>query len=204
MIQGRISGESRVAGSAIHMRGLSIQSTNLADVKIIVPPRYQDSRGCFCESYNKRALAAAGIVLEFVQDNYSLSAKRGVVRGLHFQVNPFAQDKLIRVVRGAIFDVAVDLRPASLTWGRHVSALLSADEGNQILVPKGYAHGFCTLEPNTEVAYKVTSYYAREHERGLLWNDPELGIAWPITPAEAILSDRDRHFPRLADLRDNS
>lgn len=191
-----------MASSAALKRELDIQVTAIPDVKVIVPLRHLDNRGCFCESYNKRALAAAGIELEFVQDNYSLSVERGVVRGLHYQVYPFAQDKLVRVVRGAVFDVAVDLRKGSPTFGRSVSVVLSAAEGKQILVPKGFAHGFCTLEPNTEVAYKVTGYYSRDHERGLLWNDPALGIAWPITPLEAMLAERDRLSPRFADLQD--
>lgn len=191
-----------MASSTALKSELDIQATAIPDVKVIVPRRYADSRGYFCESYNKRTLAAAGIELEFVQDNYSLSVEPGVVRGLHYQIHPCAQDKLVRVVRGAVFDVVVDLRKASPTFGRSVSIVLSAAEGNQLLVPKGFAHGFCTLEPNTEVAYKVTDYYSREHERGLLWNDPALGIAWPISPKEAILAERDLRFPRFADLHD--
>jgi dTDP-4-dehydrorhamnose 3,5-epimerase len=161
-----------------------------------------DHRGFFSETYNKKAYVALGINLDFIQDNHSLSVERGVIRGLHFQVAPFAQDKLVRVVHGSVFDVAVDLRRGSPTFGQHVSVILSQNEWNQILVPKGFAHGICTLEPNTEVIYKVTSYYAPEHDRGLLWSDPALGITWPISPDEAILSDKDKRQPRLSELKE--
>ena len=167
---------------------------------MLILGKYGDHRGFFSEVYNKRALAEAGIDIEFVQDNHSLSAEKGTVRGLHFQTPPFAQDKLVRVVRGAVFDVAVDLRRESPTYGRHVSMVLSAETWNQILVPIGFAHGFMTLEPDTEVVYKVSGYYAPDHDKGLLWNDPALGIAWPIPEARAILSDKDRRQPRLAEL----
>ena len=167
---------------------------------MLKPKKHGDHRGFFSEVYNKRALAEAGIDIEFVQDNHSLSAEKGTVRGLHFQTPPFAQDKLVRVVRGAVFDVAVDLRRESPTYGRHVSVVLSAETWNQILVPIGFAHGFMTLEPDTEVIYKVSGYYAPDHDKGLLWNDPALGIAWPIPETEAILSDKDRRQPRLAEL----
>ena len=135
-----------------------------------------------------------------MQDNHSLSAEKGVVRGLHFQVPPFAQDKLVRVVRGSVFDAAVDLRRGSPTYGKHVSVVLSAEEWNQILVPIGFAHGLMTLEPDTEVIYKVSNYYSAEHDKGLLWNDPALGIEWPVAEDEAILSAKDKVQPRLADL----
>ncbi len=135
-----------------------------------------------------------------MQDNHSLSAKKGVVRGLHFQVPPFAQDKLVRVVRGSMFDVAVDPRPGSPTYGKHVSVVLLAEAWNQILVPIGFAHGFMTLESDTEVIYKVSNDYAPDHDKGILWNDPDLGIVWAIPEGEAILSDWDRTQPRLAEL----
>ena len=181
-------------------RPVRIEESSIPAVKTLVPKKYGDHRGFFSEVYNKQALAEAGIEIEFLQDNHSLSAERGTVRGLHFQIPPFAQDKLVRVVRGAVFDVAVDLRRSSATYGRHVSAVLSADAWNQILVPIGFAHAFMTLEPDTEVIYKVSEYYAPDHDKGLLWNDPALGIAWPISETEAILSDKDRRQPRLAEL----
>ena len=177
-----------------------VSATEIADVKMIVPRIYRDHRGFFSETYNKAELQTLGAKLEFVQDSHSLSMKRGVVRGLHFQIPPFAQDKLVRVTRGAIFDVAVDLRRGSPTYGKHVARVISATDWNQILVPIGFAHGFCTLVPYTEVIYKVTNYYSPEHDRGLLWNDPDLEIAWPIQEEESILSDKDRHHPRLSQL----
>ncbi|HZO99772.1 MAG TPA: dTDP-4-dehydrorhamnose 3,5-epimerase [Terriglobia bacterium] len=181
---------------------MEIIPTEIPDVKLIRPHKYGDHRGFFSETYNKKELAERGIDLDFLQDNHSLSVAKGVVRGLHFQIPPFAQDKLVRVIHGAIFDVAVDIRRGSPTFGRHVSAVLSVDNWTQILVPKGFAHGFCTLEPNTEVIYKVTDYYAPQFDRGILWNDPELGIVWPISDAEATLSDKDRMQPRFSELRD--
>lgn len=181
---------------------MQIIQTAIAEVKILVPRRFTDARGIFCETYSKRALAAAGIGLDFVQDNHSISLERGVVRGLHFQIPPFAQDKLVRVVRGSVLDVAVDIRRGSPTFGKHVGTILSADNWQQMLVPAGFAHGFCTLEANTEVLYKVTRFYSPEHDRGLLWNDPDLGIAWPVSPEEAKLSDKDLKHPRLRDAKD--
>src|SRR5258705_75276 len=144
---------------------MEVTPTAIADVKRLKPKKFGDHRGFFSETYNKQTLAKAGITLDFVQDNHSLSAQRGVVRGLHFQLPPFGQDKLLRVVRGRVFDVAVDLRRSSPTFGKHVTAELSADNWTQILVPIGFAHGFVTLEENTEVIYKVTSYYAPTHDR---------------------------------------
>lgn len=178
---------------------MRVEALNIPAVKILAPGKHGDDRGFFSETYNKKALAAAGVRLEFVQDNHSFSAAKGTVRGLHFQTPPFAQDKLVRVVRGAVFDVAVDLRRDSPTYGRHVSATLSATAWNQILVPIGFAHGLMTLEPDTEVIYKVSDYYAPKHDHGLLWNDPALGIEWPLAEHAAILSDKDRAQPRFAD-----
>lgn len=175
-------------------------ATEIADVKLIVPRIHRDHRGFFSETYNRADLAALGVNLDFVQDNHSLSVERGVVRGLHFQVPPFAQDKLVRVIRGSVFDVAVDIRQGSATYGRHVARVISATDWNQFLVPAGFAHGFCTLEANTEVIYKVTNYYSLEHDRGVLWNDSDLGIAWPIGESEVILSDKDKKQPRFRDL----
>lgn len=179
---------------------LTVESLAIPEVKIIRPRKHGDARGFFSETYAKKAFAEAGIDLDFVQDNHAFSATKGTVRGLHFQSAPFAQDKLVRVVRGSILDVAVDLRRASPTYGKHVSAVISADEWNQILVPVGFAHGLLTLEPDTEVLYKVTNYYAPQHDLGLLWNDPALGIAWPVSEADAVLSAKDKAQPRLADL----
>jgi dTDP-4-dehydrorhamnose 3,5-epimerase len=179
---------------------LLVMATEIADVKLIVPRIHRDHRGFFSETYNKVQLEALGANREFVQDNHSLSVERGVVRGLHFQIPPFAQDKLVRVIRGSVFDVAADIRRGSPTYGKHVARVISAADWNQFLVPVGFAHGFCTLEANTEVIYKVTNYYSPEHDRGVLWNDPDLGIAWPITEAEAILSEKDRELPRFCEL----
>jgi len=178
---------------------MKITETDLPGVKLVAPPRFSDQRGFFSETYNKRALAAAGVELDFVQDNHSLSREKGVVRGLHFQVPPFAQDKLIRVIHGAVFDVVVDVRRSSPTFGRHLALVLQADAWRQLLVPAGFAHGFATLEPNTEIAYKVTNYYSPKHDRGILWNDPALGIPWPVSPREAVLSAKDRHHPPLGE-----
>jgi len=178
---------------------MDVYPTAIPDVKLIRTKVFRDPRGWFSETYNKQAWARAGIELEFVQDNHSFSMEKGVVRGLHFQAQPFGQDKLIRVVRGAVFDVAVDLRCRSPTFGQHVSVILNAEESKQLLVPLGFAHGFCTLEPNTEVIYKVTQYYSPSHERGVLWNDSGVGISWPVTESGALLSQKDRRLPRFAD-----
>lgn len=179
---------------------MEVRSTAIPEVKLVKPRKHGDHRGFFSETYNKKELAEAGIALDFVQDNHSLSVEKGVIRGLHFQIPPFAQDKLVRVIRGSVFDVAVDLRKSSPTFGKHVSAIVSAEEWNQILVPIGFAHGFCTLEPNTEVIYKVTNYYAPDCDRGVLWNDPQLEISWPVSEREVILSDKDKRQPRFAEL----
>lgn len=182
---------------------MEVISTDIPDIKVIRPRKHSDHRGFLSETFKKRDLAEAGVDLDVVQDNHSLSASRGTVRGLHFQMPPFAQAKLIRVLKGAIWDVAVDLRRASPTFGRHVGAVLSAENWDQLLVPAGFAHGFCTLEPDTEILYKLSEYYAPEYDAGILWNDPDLGIDWPISEQEVILSDKDRHLPRLRDVRDS-
>lgn len=168
-------------------------------VKLVRPERRSDPRGYFVETWNRKALADAGIDVNFVQDNSSYSKSAGTVRGLHYQRPPREQAKLVRVARGSAFDVAVDLRRSSPTFGRHVAALLTAEGGEQLFIPAGFAHGFCTLEPDTEVAYKVSDFYSREHDAGVLWNDPEIGIAWPLDGREPVLSERDRGHPRLAD-----
>ena len=177
-----------------------MSSLTLSDIKVLSPKKHGDRRGLFSEVYNKRAFAQAGYEIEFVQDNHSFSMDKGTVRGLHFQAPPVAQHKLVRVVRGSVFDVAIDLRRRSATYGLHASVVLSADAWNQVLIPIGFAHGLMTLEPNTEVVYKVSDYYAPEHDRGLLWNDPELGIQWPLPVEDAVLSDKDQRHPRLAEL----
>jgi len=178
---------------------MQIEPSPIPDVKILTPKKHGDARGFFSETYNRRTLTELGIGVEFVQDNHSLSAEQHVVRGLHFQIPPHAQGKLVRVVRGSILDVAVDIRRASPTFGQHISVILSAKNWKQIYVPPGFAHGFATLEPNTEVVYKVTDYYAPECDRGLLWNDPAIGINWGAAAQAAILSDRDKKHPCLAD-----
>ena len=155
-------------------------------------------RGFFSETYNRRDFAALGIGLEFVQDNQALSGPAGTVRGLHYQLAPAAQSKLVRVTRGRIFDVAVDIRRGSPTFGKFASSELSADEWNQLYIPAGFAHGYCTLTADTEVIYKVSDYYTPVHERAIRWNDPAIGIPWPIGEAAAIISDRDRQSPLLA------
>lgn len=177
-----------------------VEPLAIPEVKRIVPRVIRDDRGYFSETYNYRALAEAGLDIAFVQDNQSLSRAKGVVRGLHFQAPPHAQGKLVRVLKGAIFDVAVDIRHGSPTFGRHVSATLSAENAAQLWVPPGFAHGFCTIEPDTEVLYKVTDYYAPDCDLGIKWDDPDLGIAWPLSAADAILSERDKSHLRLSEM----
>jgi len=172
----------------------------ISSVKLITPKRFGDSRGYFSEVYSKRDLAAAGIPDEFVQDNVSLSAKAGTIRGLHFQKPPHAQAKLVRVLRGRILDVAVDMRRSSPTYGQHVAVELSSENGAQLYVPVGFAHAFCTLEPDTEVIYKVSSYYAPQSDAGVIWSDPDLAIQWPVEAANVVLSDKDASLPYLRDL----
>jgi len=162
--------------------------------------RFGDARGHFAETYSRRDFAALGIAEKMVQDNHSLSAPRGTVCGLHFQLPPRAQGKLVRVLRGRILDVALDIRTGSASFGRHVAMEFSAENGLMLYVPVGFAHGFATLEPDTEVAYKVSDTYAPDCDRGLAWDDPALGIDWGIATGDAVLSDKDRRHPRLADL----
>lgn len=179
---------------------MEIRETAIAGVRILRPAQHRDARGFFSEVYSEAALAAHGITARFVQDNHSLSLMHGTVRGLHFQIAPFVQAKLVRVTKGAILDVAVDLRRGSPSFGRHAAVQLSAAEWNQLFVPEGFAHGFCTIEPDTEVTYKVNRPYSAAHDRGLLWNDPALAIPWPVGAGEALLSERDRRHPPLAEL----
>lgn len=178
---------------------VEVRPLGLPGVFEIVPKKFGDERGFFSETYNAQALARHGIELAFVQDNHSLSAAVGVLRGLHYQLPPRAQDKLVRVVAGRILDVAVDIRRGSPTFAQWVALEVSAEKWNQILVPAGYAHGFVTLEPNTEVVYKVTDYYSPEHDRSIRFDDPEIGISWPFAPDQLRLSDKDRAAPLLAD-----
>jgi dTDP-4-dehydrorhamnose 3,5-epimerase len=177
---------------------LKVERLGIPDVLLLTPPRFGDSRGFFSETFNTRRFAAAGIDQPFVQDNQSRSARRGVLRGLHCQIAPSAQGKLLRVVKGTVWDVAVDIRHGSPSFGRHVAAELSAENWSQIWIPAGFLHGFCTLTPDTEVIYKVTADYDPAAERGVIWNDPDLAIPWPLAPEEVLLSDKDAKLPRLA------
>ena len=179
---------------------MDIRKTKLSGVLIFTPKRIGDDRGFFSESWNRRQMQAVGIDLDFVQDNHSLSRQVGTLRGLHFQAPPNAQGKLVRCGRGAIYDVAVDIRAGSVTYGAWVGYTLSAENGHQLYVPPGFAHGFMTLEPDSEIIYKCTDYYAPETEGSLLWNDPDIGIDWPLD-VQAILSEKDAQAPRLKDFK---
>ena len=171
----------------------------MAPVKLISPRRFGDERGWFVETYNSEKYALLGVGVQFKQDNHSLSRSPWVLRGLHFQTPPRGQDKLVRCVRGRIWDVAVDVRKHSPTFGQWVAAELSAENGHQLFVPVGFAHGFLTLEPDTEVEYKVSDLYEPECDGGLIWNDPTLAVAWPLDGAAPVLSDKDTRLPALAD-----
>lgn len=179
---------------------MQIDTTTLAGVRILTPTRFGDARGFFSESWNKARLAEQGIEINFVQDNHSLSAAKGTVRGLHFQTPPHAQAKLVRCGRGALLDVAVDIRVGSASYGQWVGVELSAQNGRQLLVPEGFAHGFVTLTDDTEIIYKCSDYYAPDCDRALRFDDPEIGIDWGVTRTTAVLSDKDAAAPALADL----
>jgi len=179
---------------------LRIEPQSIPGVFAFTPKRFGDARGYFTETFRADVFAAHAPGVSFVQDNQSLSAEAGTIRGLHFQTPPFAQAKLIRVLAGAILDVAVDIRQGSPAYGRHVAMRLDAGTGTQLYVPAGFAHGFCTLEPGTLIAYKVSAYYSAANDRGLAFDDPALGIAWPVAADKAVLSAKDRAQPRLADL----
>jgi dTDP-4-dehydrorhamnose 3,5-epimerase len=172
---------------------------DIPDVIVFTQKRFQDARGFFTELYSAKALEQQGIRDVFVQDNFSLSTAVGTIRGLHFQAPPHSQAKLVRVSRGRIVDIALDLRTSSPTYGMHACCEISSDEGSQIYIPHGFAHGFCTLEPNTEVVYKVSDYYAPEAEGGILWSDPALDIAWPVSDDAATVSEKDAALPLLKD-----
>jgi dTDP-4-dehydrorhamnose 3,5-epimerase len=178
---------------------MQIEETAIPAVKIVTPRKHGDARGFFSEVYNKAAWEKAGLRFDFVQDNHSFSAAVGTLRGLHFQTPPFAQDKLLRVARGRILDVTVDIRRSSPTFGRHVAVELSAENWRQLLVPIGFAHGFVTLEPDTEVLYKTTAVYSPANDRGLAWDDPDIAIRWPLPAGGAMLSEKDKRWPRLKD-----
>lgn len=173
----------------------------LNGASLLEPVVHGDNRGFFMESYNEDLFKQNGINYNFIQDNHSLSSEPGVLRGLHYQLNPKAQTKLIRVLTGAIYDVIVDIRKSSPTFCQWFGVILSEHNHRQLLVPKGFAHGFCTLVPNTQVLYKVDEYYSPEHDRGILWNDPALGIDWPMS--NLILSDKDQRHPLLKDAEIN-
>lgn len=179
---------------------IAVRPLDLPGVLEIVPVRRADARGHFTETYKKSEWAAAGIDVDFVQDNVSFSADRFTLRGLHYQTEPKAQAKIVRVIRGRVWDVAVDIRPDSESFGRWVGLELSAERGNQIYIPAGFAHGFLTLEPDVEAAYKASAEYSPAHDTGLAWDDPDLAVAWPLGGAAPVLSDKDRRQPRLAEI----
>jgi len=181
---------------------MEARHTQIKDVIVLTPKKHGDHRGFFSETFNKDMLADVGIKDEFVQDNHSHSASAGVIRGLHYQVGNAAQAKLVRVVRGAIYDIALDIRKSSPTFGKWVGEVISAANWKQIYVPVGFAHGFSVLEPDTEVIYKVTTYYSPKDERGIRFNDPLLGIDWKVTSGNEILSDRDMKHPVLNNVVD--
>ena len=178
---------------------MKVEALAIPAVKLLTPRKFGDARGFFSETWQQERYAGAGIPGPFIQDNHALSTQRGVVRGLHLQVPPSAQGKLLRVVRGAVWDVAVDVRHGSPTFGKFVAAELSAENWQQIWVPAGFLHGYCTLTEVTEVIYKVSGPYDRAAERGVIWNDPNLALPWPVAPGAALLSDKDKVLPRFAD-----
>lgn len=174
---------------------MRLSPLGLDGAAILEPVVHGDHRGFFMESYNERIMQQLGVKYDFVQDNQSLSVEPGILRGLHYQLNPKSQTKLVRVLTGAIYDVILDIRRSSPTFGQWVGVILSEYNKRQLLVPKGFAHGFCTLIPNTQVLYKVDEYYSPENDRGILWNDPALAIDWPVS--EPLLSDKDGRHPTL-------
>lgn len=178
---------------------MKIETTAILDCVIITPPKFGDERGFFSETYNAQKLAQEGIEIDFVQDNHSMSAAIGTLRGLHYQAPPFAQDKLVRVIHGRVLDVAVDVRKASPTYGQHIAVELSAENGKQLLVPKGFLHGFITLEENTEFLYKVSNYYSAECDGSIRFDDPDLGIDWGMDASALTLSDKDKKAPSFKD-----
>ncbi|NPD21314.1 dTDP-4-dehydrorhamnose 3,5-epimerase [Alterinioella nitratireducens] len=179
---------------------MQIEDTRLSGVKILTPRRFGDARGFFCESWNRQTMAAHGLTYDFVQDNHSFSTQVGTLRGLHFQAPPHAQDKLVRCGRGRLFDVAVDIRKGSPSYGRWIGVELSFENGRQLLVPAGFLHGFVTREPETEIIYKCTDLYAPQTEGAVRFDDPEIGIDWGLEGREPVLSEKDAAAPGLKDL----
>ncbi len=178
---------------------MRIEALEIPEVLLITPPKFGDARGFFSETWSRAKLGVQGFDHDFVQDNQSLSTQAGTIRGLHCQTAPSVQGKLVRVVRGAIWDVAVDIRHGSPTYGKYAAATLSAENWRQLWIPGGFLHGFCTIEPDTEVIYKVTADYDKGAERAVIWNDPDLALPWPVAPGAALLSDKDKILPRLAE-----
>ena len=173
---------------------------DIPDIKKIRFRRFGDERGYFAPVHSRKAFEAHGLAETFVEDYHSHSEKAGTIRGLHYQVPPFAQAKLVRVISGRVFDVAVDIRKSSQSFGRHVSVELGCGDdewGEQLLIPQGFAHGFCVLEPDTQILYKVSDYYSPDHQHGILWNDPDLGIDWPVAELDVLLSAKDQKHPPL-------
>lgn len=178
---------------------MNVMETRIKGVLLVEPRRFGDARGWFSETFSQHRMQALGIDSGFCQDNHSYSASPGTLRGLHFQIPPHAQAKLVRCSRGRILDVAIDIRQGSPTFGEHVAVELDAESGRQLFIPVGFAHGFCTLEPHSEVQYKVSDYYAPEAERGILWSDSDLAIDWPLPPEGPALSEKDSAYPSLAE-----
>jgi dTDP-4-dehydrorhamnose 3,5-epimerase len=179
---------------------MKVEKLDLEGALVLSPAKHGDHRGFFSETFRSDALREQSVTLDFVQDNHAYSSSRGVLRGLHYQIPPHAQGKLVHCVRGSILDVGLDIRTGSPTFGRHVAIELSAANWKQLWLPPGFAHGYITLEPDCEVTYKVTDYYAKDCERGIAWDDPALGIDWRLSPASIILSDKDRENPRLTNV----
>lgn len=176
------------------------EELSLKGLMLVTPKRHIDDRGFFSETYSALTWKNSGYNYHFVQDNQSATRDKGTIRGLHFQIEPYAQDKLVRVLQGKILDVAVDLRRSSPTYGQYIAVELSRENWRQLFIPKGFAHGFVTLEPATEIAYKVTNYYSRIHDFGVAWNDPDLNINWGFPPNDIFLSEKDRNLPFLRDI----
>lgn len=181
---------------------MKVIETDIPDVKIIEPKVFGDHRGWFLESYNKNLYKAHGIDVDFVQDNRSFS-KKGILRGLHYQLAPYSQSKLVSVLSGEVLDIAVDIRKGSPTYGEHVSVILSAENKRQLFVPQGFAHGFIVLSETAEFFYKVDNYYTPSHDRGIMYNDPKIGIDWMLSDNEVILSEKDTKHPQIDDADNN-